>query len=101
MEMNNKEFDVVCAGIATWDTLFTGVDRDLMSIDGILAKGYELAYEPESNMIFPVFSKEMVSRLEQEVMFEHWEDRGDSEVIRLVTSWASKPDDIEAFLELI
>ena len=38
--MNNKEFDVVCAGIATWDTLFTGVDRDLMSIDGILAKGY-------------------------------------------------------------
>jgi len=69
--------------------------------DGILAKGYELAYEPESNMIFPVFSKEMVSRLEQEVMFEHWEDRGDSEVIRLVTSWASKTDDVEAFLELI
>jgi ribokinase len=38
--MTNKQFDCVCAGIATWDTLFTGVDRDLMSIDGILAKGY-------------------------------------------------------------
>lgn len=38
--MENKQFDAVCAGIATWDTLFTGVDRDLMNIDGILAKGY-------------------------------------------------------------
>ena len=38
--MENKQFDAVCAGIATWDTLFTGVDRDLMEIDGILAKGY-------------------------------------------------------------
>ncbi|MBR4162878.1 MAG: carbohydrate kinase family protein [Solobacterium sp.] len=37
---DHKQFDVVCAGIATWDTLFTGIDRDLMSIDGILAKGY-------------------------------------------------------------
>lgn len=37
---NHKQFDIVCAGIATWDTLFTGVENDLMSIDGILAKGY-------------------------------------------------------------
>ena len=36
----HKQYDVICAGIATWDTLFTGVDRDLMEIDGILAKGY-------------------------------------------------------------
>ena len=36
----HKQFDVICAGIATWDTLFTGVDKDLMEIDGILAKGY-------------------------------------------------------------
>ncbi len=37
---DHKQFDAVCAGIATWDTLFTGTDRDLMSIDGILAEGY-------------------------------------------------------------
>lgn len=37
---NHKQFDIVCAGIATWDTLFTGVENDLMNIDGILAKGY-------------------------------------------------------------
>ncbi len=36
----NKKYDVICAGIATWDTLFSGIDRDLMEVDGILAKGY-------------------------------------------------------------
>ena len=38
--MNNKKYDVICAGAATWDTLFTGVDRDLMLIDSVLPKGY-------------------------------------------------------------
>lgn len=37
---DHKKYDVLCAGIATWDTIFTGIDSDLMSIDGILAKGY-------------------------------------------------------------
>lgn len=37
---DHRQFDIVCAGIATWDTLFTGVENDLMEIDGILAKGY-------------------------------------------------------------
>ena len=88
------------------DGLYTELGRHCNELgrklaDGILAKGYELAYEPESNMIFPVFSKEMVAMLEEKVMFEHWEDRGDSEVIRLVTSWSSKAEDVEAFLELI
>ncbi len=33
-------FDICCAGIATWDTLFSGVPADLLSIDGDTAKGY-------------------------------------------------------------
>lgn len=33
-------FDICCAGIATWDTLFSGVPSDLLSIDGDTAKGY-------------------------------------------------------------
>ena len=38
--MNHKQFDVICAGIATWDTLLTGIDKDLMETDGIVAEGY-------------------------------------------------------------
>ena len=37
---DHDKYDVLCAGIATWDTIFTGVDRNLLSMDGILAKGY-------------------------------------------------------------
>ena len=33
-----KKYDVVCAGIATWDTLLTGIDRDLMRMDGMFAE---------------------------------------------------------------
>ncbi len=33
-------FDICCAGIATWDTLFSGVPSDLLSIDGDTARGY-------------------------------------------------------------
>ncbi len=32
--------DITCAGIATWDTLFTGVELDLMNMDGQTATGY-------------------------------------------------------------
>ena len=38
--MTSKQFDVVCVGIATWDTLLTGISKDLMEIDGILATDY-------------------------------------------------------------
>lgn len=69
--------------------------------DGILAKGYELAYEPESNMIFPIFPKQQAADLAEKVMFETWEQRSDTDVIRLVTSWATKEEEVAAFLELI
>jgi threonine aldolase len=70
--------------------------------DGIKAKGYELAYEQESNMVFPIFTYEKVKELAEKVMFEEWEDRFDGTmVIRLVTSWVSSEDEVNAFLELI
>ena len=69
--------------------------------DGIRAKGYELAYEPGSNMIFPIFPKDQAAFLGNKVMFETWEDRGDAHVIRLVTSWASTEEEINEFLALI
>ncbi|MBQ1305527.1 MAG: carbohydrate kinase family protein [Erysipelotrichales bacterium] len=38
--INQREIDVLCAGIATWDTIFTGVDPDFLRMDGMTAKGY-------------------------------------------------------------
>lgn len=70
--------------------------------DGIKAKGYKLAYEQESNMVFPIFTNEKVAELAEKVMFEDWEDLFDgTRIIRLVTSWVSTEDEVNAFLELI
>lgn len=38
--MNNKKYDVTVAGIATWDTLLSGIDEDLMSQDSAVCDNY-------------------------------------------------------------
>ncbi len=35
-----KRFDVVCVGTAAWDVLLTGIDKNVMNLDGQYAKGY-------------------------------------------------------------
>ena len=70
--------------------------------DGIKAKGYKLAHEQESNMVFPIFTNEKAAELAEKVMYEDWEDNFDgTRVIRLVTSWVTKEEEVDAFLELI
>lgn len=73
-----------------------------MLADGISAKGYEFAIPPQTNMIFPLFPKEMVSELEKKVMFEGWRFSSETHAcIRLVTSWGTTEEEIKKFLELI
>ena len=69
---------------------------------GIGAKGYEFAYTPVSNMIFPVMTREKAAELAQNVMFEKWLDNADgTQTIRFVTSWATTEDDIDGLLALL
>lgn len=35
-----RKYDVLCAGAAAWDTLLTGISRDLFDTDSVLAEGY-------------------------------------------------------------
>lgn len=69
--------------------------------EGIRAKGYEFAQEPQSNLIFPIFPKPLVEELSRKVMFERWGGDENTAVIRLVTSWGTREEEIYAFLELI
>ncbi len=70
--------------------------------DGIAAKGYEFVIPPQTNMLFPLFPKELVKELAKNVMFEGWPYQTEThEAIRLVTSWGSTEEEIDAFLELI
>lgn len=70
--------------------------------DGIAAKGYEFAMPPQTNMIFPIFPRELIQELSEKVMFEGWHFATEThQAIRLVTSWGSTDEDIDAFLKLI
>lgn len=70
--------------------------------DGIAAKGYEFAMPPQTNMIFPIFPRELIQELSEKVMFEGWRFATEThQAIRLVTSWGSTDEDIDAFLEMI
>ena len=70
--------------------------------NGIKKQGYDLAYEPCTNQIFPVLPAQVVKKLEQSFGFYVWR-RLDSTslVIRLVTSWATREDSVDLFIEAL
>ena len=70
--------------------------------DGIAAKGYEFVIPPQTNMLFPIFPKEKTEELKENVKFEGWPYQSETHAaVRLVTSWGSTEEEIDAFLELI
>ena len=70
--------------------------------DGIAAKGYEFVIPPQTNMLFPIFKKEKIEELKEKVKFEGWPYQSDTHAaVRLVTSWGTTEEEVDAFLELI
>ena len=67
--------------------------------EGISALGYAFGSDSPSNQQFPILPNRVLEKLEKDF---HWEvnDRPDADhtQIRLVTSWATKPEAVEAFL---
>lgn len=70
--------------------------------EGIAAAGYEFYGTSPTNQIFPVFSTEMVKELEKDFFFYDWAPCGENRrAIRLVTSWGTTEEDVDAFLAAI
>lgn len=67
--------------------------------DGIAALGYAFSSESPSNQQFPVLPDTVLDKMRGEF---HWEEMGSPAPgmtnIRLVTSWATKPEAVDAFL---
>lgn len=62
-------------------------------------KGIKMMVHSPTNQIFPIFSNEDVERLGKDFAFEIWGKQDDDHtVIRLVTSWATKPEVVDAFI---
>lgn len=67
---------------------------------GIENLNYKLLYEPVSNQIFPIFPNSVIEKLNQKYDFYIWNktDNNNSS-IRLVTSWATKEEFVDRFIE--
>lgn len=65
-------------------------------------KGFSFQYTPQTNQIFPKIPVKIAQKLEERFSFYRWETHEDSMVtIRLVTSWATKEEDVEAFENML
>lgn len=64
----------------------------------LISLGVEICYPNETNQLFIKLSKVVIDRMAKLYAFETWEDLGDSQIIRLVTSWATKEEMIEEFI---
>lgn len=69
---------------------------------GLAEKGVKLLVHSPTNQIFPIFSNEEVEKLKQDFAFEIWGKYDETHtIIRLVTSWATRPETVDAFLQAI
>lgn len=93
-----------------FDTLFT--DNLLINLathannladklrKGIRDLGYDFLIDSPTNQIFPIFPNKTIDQLQINFPFYVWQPMTDyTSAIRLVTSWATKEDAVDAFLE--
>jgi threonine aldolase len=68
--------------------------------EGMLEKGYQFAYDSDTNMQFPIMTNAEIAILEKNFRFEFIEKFGeDKSVIRLVTSFATTKEGVEEFIK--
>jgi len=68
----------------------------------IVKNGFTLASETETNQIFPILPNTIITKLEQDFKFYNWEKvDSNHSVLRLVTSWATDADHVEAFIKAL
>lgn len=95
-----------------FDTLFTeglyldiarhGVDLGQRLAAGFEAAGYELAWKTPTNQVFVVMDAAQRDALREHATFETWEELADGRLImRFVTSWATREQDVEELLALL
>jgi threonine aldolase len=66
--------------------------------DAILEAGYDLAHPFETNMVFPLFPSEVASKLRESYDFHTYKGPGAMTMARLVVSWATPDDAVDALV---
>ena len=95
-----------------FDTLFTDGLYERLGRHAVAAadrlraalreNGYELAFPAPTNQIFLVLDEAQREALSRRVEMSFWEKRADGRtVVRLATSWATAPEDVDALIALL
>ena len=69
--------------------------------DGLKQLDIKFLMERQTNQIFPIFKKEIVNKLKEHILFELWEELETEYVIRFVTHFNLKEEEIIAALNII
>lgn len=65
----------------------------------IKEKGFSFLTEPASNQIFPIFPNRVIDELSKKYQFYVWKKVDENKsAIRLITSWATKENEVEEFI---
>ncbi|KAL7797266.1 pyridoxal phosphate-dependent transferase [Trichoderma ceciliae] len=67
----------------------------------IVGAGYQLNAKTETNQVFAVLPVTLVQALQQEFSFYVWEKYGEFVVVRLLTTWATDPAQLERFNQVV
>lgn len=79
-----------------------GIDMAMKLKKGLLEKGYALYIDSYTNQQFVILPEKVVQSLREKVDFEVWERKDeDTLVVRFVTSWSTKKEDVEKLLSLL
>lgn len=92
-----------------FDTLFTDdlyfrISRHAVALatrlrEALAAKGFQEYYHSPTNQAFFVLDDEQLRRLREVTTFSEWEHLDDGHtVVRLATSWATRPEDIDEII---
>lgn len=80
----------------------SAVDCAMALKQGFKNKGFKLFIDSPTNQQFFQLPNETVDKLSEICTFEYWGPRGEKEsVVRFVTDWGTKRDDIESLLKSI
>ena len=68
----------------------------------LAARGVALFMDSPTNQQFPILENGLLKRLGERAAYSFWEARdADTSVVRLATSWATKPEDVEALFKVL
>ncbi len=69
---------------------------------GLQDKGYAFKYAPVTNQLFPILANDKIEELSKDFAFSIWEKEDDTHtVVRFVTSFMTKQENVEALIKAL